>query len=121
MLVMGPPLYQRYILLQNCHCMIASLMFADANYIINPLKTPWRAATGRREARGEDGLLNQFISSLFSNIANQLTTRPELLTCRIPFILYKFVKREPNAEFRLRKVLCFQKKSLSLDSRDSPW
>ena len=33
MLVIGSPLYQHFILVQNCHCMIASLKVADANNI----------------------------------------------------------------------------------------
>ena len=63
-LFMGPPLYQPYILLQNCHCMVASLKVADANNI-KILKKSWRAATGIKEAWGEDGLLNQLHILMF--------------------------------------------------------
>ena len=45
----------------------ASLKVADANNI-KILKKLWRAATGRREARGEDGLLNQLHIQTFPSL-----------------------------------------------------
>ena len=75
----GPPAYvcflhylwghipQFYILLQNCHCLATSLKVADANNI-NILKKSWRAATGIKEARGEDGLLNQLHIQMFPSL-----------------------------------------------------
>ena len=47
--------------------MIASLKVADANNI-KILKKLWQAATGRREARGEDGLLNQLHILMFPSL-----------------------------------------------------
>ena len=75
MLVIGSPLYQHFILVQNCHCMYDcfSKSFWCKQYK-NPFKTPWRAATGRREARGEDGLLNQLHILMFPSLI-QLTDR----------------------------------------------
>ena len=75
MLVIGSPLYQHFILVQNCHCMIASISKSCwCKQYKNPEKTMAGSYLCRREAWSQDGLLNQLHILMFPSLI-QLTNR----------------------------------------------